>query len=98
MAKLKIIRIELRGQPNGEVYKQLHSFMVDQNKWETSIIGNTGTTMILPSATYSGGNDIDALQLAIKLRDSIVQNIWSEGARVLVIDWAAWGEATTVPW
>jgi len=98
MATRTIIRIELRGQPGGDTYKQLHSYMTEELRWETSIVSDTGIRMPLPSATYSGERDGTAVGLATLLRDHIIANIWQHGARVLVIDWSAWGEATTTPW
>jgi hypothetical protein len=98
VATPKIMRIELKGQPSGEIYQHLHCLMTEELKWETSIIADTGARLTLPSATYCGENDKAALDLAVQLRDMIIVRIWAEGARVLVVDWATWGEATTIPW
>jgi hypothetical protein len=89
-----IMRVELKGQPDGGTYQRLHQMITGDLKWETQIQSNTGSFMPLPSATYCGATDIEPIDLAVKLRDQIVRSIWPHGARVLVAEWAKWGEAT----
>jgi hypothetical protein len=86
-----IIRVELKGDPSGDVYKQLHSYMSIQNKWETKIESEKGS-MNLPHAMYSGSTDLEPLDLAVKLKERIESAIW-KSAIVLIIDWHRWGQA-----
>jgi hypothetical protein len=93
-----IIRVELRGEPGGDTYKQLHDLMSRELKWNNVVVSDTGAVLPLPSATYSGSTDSSILDLASNLQSRIVREIWNKGARVLVIEWNSWGESTTNPW
>ena len=86
------IRIELRGDPSGDVYKQLHALMSGTKKWETVAIGEHGT-ITLPHAMYKGRTEMALMDLAKSLQQEIIGGIWSKGAIVLVIAWTAWAQA-----
>jgi len=93
-----IIRVELRGEPSGSIYSQLHKLMNGDLKWSNTIVADDGSIMPLPSATYCGGTDMAILELSSVLKSRIIKDIWQHGARVLVIAWSGWAEATTSPW
>ena len=88
-----IIRIELRGDPSGEVYKRLHTYMQGELSWQIHLTSDDGGVIGLPHAMYSGSTEVTTLDLAKRLRDQITQNIWLKGAIVLVMKVSDWGQA-----
>lgn len=87
-----IIRVELRGDPGADVYKQLHEFMAKKN-WRTTLVGGDGNVANLPHAMYAGATEYGLIDLAVLLREQIQTQIWARGAIVLVIAWTGWGQS-----
>jgi hypothetical protein len=83
-------RVELRGDPTGKDYENLHALM-KKNFWYQSITGNRTTD--LPHATYQAtANTIpDVSRLANDLQSKIESEVWTK-AIVLVIDALSWAE------
>lgn len=84
-----LIRIELKGTPNGSVYKDLHDLM-ELKGWKRTITGTAGETP-LPSAMYQGEFNGTVSDLSAALHNKVVPNIWSGGSAVLVrvlTDWS----------
>jgi hypothetical protein len=92
MAQL-IVRVELRGSPDADVYKRLHEHMGGLNY--SPSIPSTAGTMALPHAMYQGTTNAavpDVVSIASALRISIETNIWTK-AIVLVMIVANWGQS-----
>jgi hypothetical protein len=89
-----IIRIELKGDPSGDTYSKLHSFM-EKNQWSRTIATQSGNRIPLPHAMYSGLSQGTDSGLASALRESIESVVWKEGAIVMVIGWNSWAKAGT---
>jgi hypothetical protein len=81
------IRVELRGNPSGDDYNNLHAHMEARN-WHRTIQHGAGTST-LPHAMYQGHSDNQILELANALREGIQANVWTS-AVVLVISADNW--------
>ena len=84
------IRVELRGNPSGSDYDNLHSHMAGLN-WYRRINGTAGESE-LPHAMYHGNSDKDIATLSGALRTGIEANVWTR-AVVLVISGDNWSMA-----
>ena len=86
------VRIELRGTPSQDIYRQLHNYMISKN-WRQTITGSRMNN--LPHAIYQGtfaNDEPDLRSIARKLREHIESTIW-RNAIVLVIRSAAWAQS-----
>jgi hypothetical protein len=92
MAQL-IVRVELLGTPDADVYKRLHQHMATLN-YLPSIPSTAGSTA-LPHAMYQGSTTTaapDVSSIAGALRTGIEAKIWTK-AIVLVMVVATWAQS-----
>jgi len=82
------IRVELRGEPTGDVYDELHEYMEDENNWSRTIDSSEGV-IDLPTAMYHGNSNMELLELVEALQDYIESNIWDD-AVVMAIETGEW--------
>lgn len=87
-----IIRVELRGDPDWDVYDKLNGLM-RENNWDTVLTSDDGTVVNLPHAVYAGSTEDALLELSNGLRDNINESIWDEGCIVLVVECAEWAQS-----
>lgn len=96
--ELKIIRIELLGEANQDIYEKLHTYMANQG-WKRSIYTNIPNAkpigpLDLPTATYCGDSNSACAVIAEALTKDITAKIWTK-PRVLVMgvgtNWAIRG-------
>jgi hypothetical protein len=81
------IRVELRGDPSGQDYDNLHGYM-EKNNWYRKIQGTAGES-ILPHAMYHGNSENDIPTITGALKQGIQANVWTQ-AIVLVISAESW--------
>ncbi len=87
-----VVRIELHGDPNGDIYDELHEYM-EENDWLRTLIGGGGTASDMPHAMYQASYvepDPDLGALVENLENYINKQIW-EGTTILAMrveDWA----------
>ena len=83
-----IIRVELVGTPNGEVYDNLHAYMASKGLNKT-ITSDDRRQMDLPHGMYSGVTNLLLDTLAAELKNHIASSIWTKPI-VMVIGWQNW--------
>jgi hypothetical protein len=84
-----LIRIELANEPDGGVYEALEEWM-QAKQWLTTLTASNGQVFPLPDATFSG-SVVDPLdEVANEIHAGIVNEVWSDGALVLVTELSGW--------
>jgi hypothetical protein len=81
------IRVELRGNPSGQDYENLHAYM-EANNWHRKIVGSAGESA-LPHAMYQGNSDNELYAITTALREGIETSVWTQ-AIVLIISANNW--------
>jgi len=81
------VRVELRGNPSGQDYENLHAYM-EKNNWYRKIQGTAGESL-LPHAMYQGNSDKVLPAITAALRKGIETNVWTN-AIVLIISSNNW--------
>ena len=81
-----IVRVQLIGNPDVEIYADLHA-MMSHRGFSMQTTDKNGGSMTLPHATYIGVSRAAAGALSISLRDSI-QARFGIKAKVLAIKYA----------
>lgn len=84
-----LIRIELANGADGSVYDALLGWM-QEKQWLTTLTTSDGEVFPLPDATFSG-SVVDPLnEVANQIHDGIVNEVWGDGALVLVTELSGW--------
>ena len=83
-------RVELRGNPNADIYQRLHEYMRSRY-WFNTITGSATST--LPHGTYQAQYTVavDLAGVAMDLKNGIESTVWTK-ALILVIQSANWAE------
>jgi len=81
------VRVELRGNPSGQDYENLHAYM-EKNNWYRKIQGTAGESL-LPHAMYQGNSDKVLPATTAALRKGIETNVCTN-AIVLIISANNW--------
>ena len=84
-----LIRIELRNGPDERVYDALQAGMLAR-QWLVTLTTTDGEVFPLPFATYSGASEEPLGDVADQIHDWIVDEVWAEGALVLVTELTGW--------
>jgi hypothetical protein len=84
-----LIRIELRNGPDDTVYEALQEGMLAR-QWLTTLTTMAGDVFPLPFATYSGVSEDSLEEIADQIHDWVVDEVWAEGALVLVTELTGW--------
>jgi hypothetical protein len=84
-----LIRIELRNAPDDSVYDVLQAGMLGR-QWLVTLTTTEGEVFPLPFATYSGASEDPLGDVADQIHDWIVDEVWADGALVLVTELTGW--------
>jgi hypothetical protein len=80
-----IVRVELIGSPDSDVYSHLHALMAAYD-FSMMTPGLKGEYVELPLATYHGETNTSVTALSAFFRDTIQTTLWTK-AKVLVIEY-----------